>query len=107
MNRRSFIKTSCGAVYFLSGSSLWSCDNVLPVRFGLITDIHFADRSHSGSRYYSQSKQKLLEAIHVFNKSNLDFIIELGDFKDQDVHPEKSRTLAYLDEIYQKCRRDR
>ena len=99
MNRRCFIKTSCGAICLLPLPALWSCNDAAPVRFGLITDLHFADRPPVGSRNYNQSKQKLLEAIHVFNNSNLDFIIELGDFKDQDDHPEKSRTLAYLDEI--------
>jgi len=99
MNRRSFIKTSCGTICLLSIPAWWSCNHTSPVRFGLITDLHFADRLPAGSRYYNQSKQKLLEAIHVFNKSNLDFIIELGDFKDQDDHPKKTQTLAYLDEI--------
>ena len=99
MNRRVFIKTSCGAVCLLTGLPFWSCGSALPVRFGLFTDLHFADRSHFGNRYYSQSKQKLLDAIQVFNNSNLDFIIELGDFKDQDDLPEKSRTLAFLNEI--------
>jgi alkaline phosphatase len=71
MNRRSFIKTSCGAVSVISIPALWSCNGALPVRFGLITDVHFADRTPRGTRFYDQSKQKLLEAIHVFNKSNL------------------------------------
>lgn len=105
MNRRTFIKTSSGVISLLSGTAFWSCNNAFPVRFGLITDIHYADRPHLGSRYYSQSKQKLLEAVHVFNNSNLDFIIELGDYKDQDEPPEKSRTLVFLDEIETVMRR--
>jgi len=99
MNRRSFIRNSCGTACLLSFPALWSCNNDLPVHFGLITDVHFADRPPRGTRYYNQSKQKLLEALHVFNKSNLHFIIQLGDYKDEDDRPEKSRTLAYLDEI--------
>ena len=104
MNRRSFIKSSCGTVYLLPVLSLESRsgnnnNNSLPVRFGLITDLHFAESPDKGSRYYSQSNQKLLSAIQIFNDSHPDFIIELGDFKDQDEPPEKSRTLAYLDEI--------
>jgi len=70
MNRRCFIKTSCGAICLLSIPALWSCNDAAPVRFGLITDLHFADRPPVGSRNYNQSKQKLLDAIHVFNKSN-------------------------------------
>ena len=99
MDRRTFIKTSSGAIFLFSCAPFWSCNSTLPVRFGLVTDIHFADRMHRGTRYYSQSKQKLLDAIHVFNKSNLDFIIQLGDYKDQDEQPEKTTTLAFLDDI--------
>ena len=100
MNRRSFFKASCGTICLLSSRLVWSCNNAQPVRFGLITDLHYAERQNPDNRYYSQSKQKLLEAVQVFNKSNLDFIIELGDFKDQDEQPDKRlRTLAYLDEI--------
>ena len=99
MDRRSFIKTSCGAVCLLSNSTLFSCNSILPVRFGLVTDVHFADRLHRGSRYYSQSKQKLLDSIEVFNREKMDFIIQLGDYKDQDEKPEKLTTLAFLDEI--------
>lgn len=99
MNRRFFIKTSYGAIFLSTGFPFGSGNCVFPVRFGLITDLHYADRPLSGNRYYNQSKQKLLDAVHVFNNSHLDFVIELGDFKDQDNHPEKSRTLVFLDEI--------
>jgi alkaline phosphatase len=99
MNRRSFIKTSGGAVCMMSCPPLWAYNRISPVRFGVITDLHYADRPPRGSRYYRDSKQKLEESIRVFNQSNLDFIIELGDFKDQDDTPIRSRIIAYLDEI--------
>ncbi len=43
--------------------------------------------------------EKLKKAIEVFAHSNLDFLIELGDFKDQDNLPQREQTIAYLDEI--------
>jgi alkaline phosphatase len=79
--------------------TLWADSPVRPVRFGMITDFHYADRPQLGSRFYSQSKQKLEEAIRIFNQSHLDFIVELGDLKDQDDPPSSSRTLGYVDEI--------
>ncbi|MCL1920825.1 MAG: metallophosphoesterase [Kiritimatiellaeota bacterium] len=100
MNRRSFLKTSCGAICLLRGKAFGADGHAPLARFGLVADVHFADRLHQGGKpHYSQSKQKLLEAVRVFNESNLDFIIELGDYKDQDEAPKKARTLAYLDEI--------
>lgn len=76
-----------------------SCGTQKAVRFGIVTDLHYSQRNPSGVRYYSQTIEKLTEAIKVFNSSDLDFIIELGDLKDQDKEPERERTIAYLDEI--------
>lgn len=52
------------------------------VRFGVVTDVHYADKAKSGSRYYRESMWKMQEAIQRFNVSGLDFIVELGDFVD-------------------------
>lgn len=67
-----------------------------PVRFGLITDLHYADRDPAGGRMYRESTAKLAEFVAVMNAERADFIIELGDFKDQDPQPAPRRTLAYL-----------
>lgn len=37
--------------------------------------------------------------MEVFNSSNLDFVIEMGDLKDQDNVPQREQTITYLDEI--------
>ena len=59
------------------------------VRFGMVTDIHYADIDPDpkpvgvvGRRYYRESLRKLGEAVEVFNARGVDFAIELGDFKD-------------------------
>ena len=100
MKRRVFFKKSCGlfCLMALPGASLPSL--VKPkVRFGLVADIHFAETETAGSRYYDQSKTKLIDAINIFNKNNLDFIIELGDFKDEGRPPERLETIDFLVDI--------
>ena len=70
-----------------------------PLRFGLMTDMHYADRERSGTRYYRDSMLKMQEAIREFNRSNLDFIIELGDMKDMPQSADPAQTLRDLDHI--------
>jgi alkaline phosphatase len=115
MNRRTFIKTSCGISglmlcrYSDLSASVGGRDKAL-VRFGMVTDLHYADRETGGSRYYRQSMNKFDEAINIFNKSDLNFVIELGDFKDQGSNPDKLQTLSFLDKIeneYKKFKGDR
>lgn len=98
--RRSFIETTVtilGGIP-LSGIML-SGDNARPVRFGIFTDSHYADRDHHGSRYYRESLKKLSECVELMNDQKVDFLIELGDFKDQGNPPEKDETLRFLDLI--------
>ena len=99
MNRRLFFKKSCAGALLLSCPGLLARGNEKRLRFGLVTDVHFAHRKVHGTRYYEQSITKLSEAIDVFNKRKLDFLIELGDLKDMKNKPEKEQTLSFLDEI--------
>jgi predicted phosphodiesterase len=69
------------------------------VRFGLVTDSHYADTEARGSRPYRESLGKMREAVERLNGEKLDFLVELGDFKDQDDPPDPARTLAYLKTI--------
>ena len=69
------------------------------LRFGVVTDSHFASREKSGTRYYADSREKMRQAVAEFNGSKLDFIIELGDMKDMSVDGSALLTLGYLDEI--------
>lgn len=52
--------------------------------FGLIADIQYCDCESHGTRYYSHSLNKLSEAIEDFNKSEAEFIINLGDLIERD-----------------------
>jgi len=54
------------------------------VKFGIITDLHYADANTGGSRHYRDSLPKMREALQTISDANADFQIELGDFKDMD-----------------------
>jgi predicted phosphodiesterase len=71
-------------------------DNQPLVRFGMISDVHYADREPAGTRFYRQSLEKVKEFTVQMNKEKVDFVIELGDFKDQDPVPNEPNTLKYL-----------
>jgi len=69
------------------------------VRFGVVTDVHYADIDASGARTYRESNAKLAQCVRVMNEQGVAFLVELGDFKDQDKAPQEARTLGYLKAI--------
>ena len=90
----------------VSAMTVWGCvpvDERPLVRFGMVTDCHYADLplAHRpmpiGDAAYRESADKLAEAVAVFNREKVDFEIELGDFKD--LGPTKATTISYLDRI--------
>jgi 3',5'-cyclic AMP phosphodiesterase CpdA len=62
-----------------------------PLRFGLLTDLHYADKPAAGSRHYRETPAKLDEAIERIAREKPHFTVELGDFIDaaEDVPIEK------------------
>eukprot|EP00928_Gymnodinium_smaydae_P045934 TRINITY_DN30579_c0_g1_i1.p1 TRINITY_DN30579_c0_g1~~TRINITY_DN30579_c0_g1_i1.p1 ORF type:complete len:490 (-),score=37.42 TRINITY_DN30579_c0_g1_i1:368-1792(-) len=78
-------------------------------KFGIITDVHYADAPAKGTRHYRDSLPKVRDAVRDINSSGADFLIELGDFKDDDAHYCRSHkvpsehckniTIGFLDEI--------
>jgi predicted phosphodiesterase len=68
-------------------------------RFGIVTDSHYADADTIGSRYYRQSLDKLTECVELMNAQKVDFLIELGDFKDQDNPPMEQSTIKNLQAV--------
>lgn len=73
------------------------------VRFGIVTDCHYADIPYAkrpwpvGDASYRDSAAKLAECVAVMNRERPDFLAELGDFKD--LGPDKQSTVGYLDRI--------
>lgn len=70
-----------------------------PVRFGIVTDCHYADIDPVETRFYRESLDKLAECVARMNDERVDFLVELGDFKDEDTPAVESRTLEYLRRI--------
>lgn len=106
-NRRDFIVklglASVASPSFASGETAANCRAV--VRFGLVSDLHYGDLDADkepvglccGQRFYRESKRKLTDAVRTFNAHKMDFVIELGDFKD--FSHDRTGTIAHLEEI--------
>ena len=75
------------ALLLLTTSSYTACAAATAefVQFGIITDVHYADAAPLGTRIYRDSLPKVQQAVQTMGKENVDFMIELGDFKDTDV----------------------
>ena len=52
------------------------------VRFGIVSDVHFADKAAIKKCEFRKSCYKLAEFVNEMNREGVDFIIELGDFID-------------------------
>jgi 3',5'-cyclic AMP phosphodiesterase CpdA len=52
--------------------------------FGVIADVQYADYDPAGTKFYRSSLVKLREAVNLFKKDSVDFIINLGDLIDRD-----------------------
>jgi predicted phosphodiesterase len=90
VTRRTFLQASAGAL----AVSLRAAAG--PLRFGVVTDVHYADRAPAGTRYYRLALAKLRACVDLMNSEKVDLLVELGDFKDQAVKPSEARTLAFL-----------
>jgi 3',5'-cyclic AMP phosphodiesterase CpdA len=105
LNRRAFLRWAAATAAGASLASL-SCatgrrtsPGRASLRFGIVTDCHYADIDAAGNRFYRESLDKLSECVATMNSENVDFLVELGDFKDQDKSPVEDRTLSYLQDI--------
>jgi len=71
------------------------------ISFGLVTDLHFADQDPNANRHYRESTEKLSECVADLNSRGVDFLIELGDFKDQGRTPgETLRNLQTIETVF-------
>ena len=105
ITRRVFLKSSAASLAGLTVLPLscalnsTSSAKLYRVRFGIVTDCHYADADTLGTRYYRESLDKLAECVKLMNPERVDFLIELGDIKDQNSPPVEQRTLSYLQAI--------
>lgn len=96
ISRRSFLRyaVAAGAVTTFGDVG----DAAPAVRFGFITDCHYAPHLKPNlRRYYGDTLAKMEAFTSKMNDLGADFVIEGGDFKDLGRTPEES--LAYLDAI--------
>jgi len=84
-SRRSFLHRSTlvlGATPMVTALMSHMTTSIAPLKFGLITDLHYADKQNAGTRFYRESLDKLAEAALQFQKDQIEFVVELGDFID-------------------------
>lgn len=53
------------------------------LRVGLMTDLHYADKEPTKTRFYREALGKLDEAVSFMNREKPAAVVELGDFIDQ------------------------
>ena len=98
LNRREFVIASLATVVAGCRSA---ADEKPLVRFGMVSDLHYAELPDAiddpGMRCFKDIPLKLRDAVDAMNGRKVDFMIELGDFKD--MMPTKEATLKCLDDI--------
>lgn len=81
LGRRAFLQN--GALLLTAaGSGAVFADEATKLRIGLVTDLHYADKTSAGTRHYRESLRKLAEAAGQFQKDQIDLVVELGDLVD-------------------------
>jgi hypothetical protein len=76
-----------------------SISNAQSFSFGIVTDVHYAVIPDNGTRKYSQSMDKVKQCVDSMNQKKVDFLIELGDFKDMPTPPDSIAALGFLQKI--------
>lgn len=105
VTRRVFLKASAATLASLTVAPISCTQWTTPgrrrgtARFGIVTDSHYADADTVGSRYYRHSLDKLTECVELMNAQKVDFLVELGDFKDQNNPAVEQKTITYLQDV--------
>ncbi len=83
--RRAFLQQTTLCLAGLGAGKLLSADaDARPLlRAGLMTDLHYAEKEPTKTRFYREALGKLDEAVEFFNREKPEVVIELGDFIDQ------------------------
>lgn len=88
-NRRVFLRDGtailAAAAVGVPGDRLLGDDGALrrgELRFGLVTDLHYADKEPAGTRHYRETLTKLAEAGEKLRAEGIALAVELGDFID-------------------------
>jgi predicted phosphodiesterase len=83
LSRRAFLRRgTLGMMAAAFGRKVFA-DDEPALRFGLITDVHYADRDPQINRFYRESIAKMREAVAKFRQANVAFVIQVGDLIDE------------------------
>ena len=101
ITRRDFLKSSIVAGFSVAvlGGRLPSAFSKTGLRFGIVTDAHYAEADPQYDRYFRESIDKMNECVSFMNEQKVEFLIELGDFKDQNTPSVEEKTISYLQAI--------
>lgn len=99
INRRQFLEYSGASMFALADPFRVLAKGRALLTFGIVTDSHYADREFAGTRHYRESIAKMEEAMREMNSKKVNFVVHLGDFKDQAEHPDERSTLEFLGRI--------
>lgn len=103
VTRRTFLKGAGVLMAGISPGVSFACANSMgrkaKLSFGILTDAHYSDTDPKGSRQYRESAAKMLECVTQMNDKKVDFLVELGDLKDQGQPVSEEKTLGYLETI--------
>lgn len=83
-SRRKFLTAASFSCAALAAQRV-GCQTVADSKlsFGIVTDCHYAERDDPhGIRFYRESNVQLAECVAEMNRQKVDFMVELGDFKD-------------------------
>ena len=83
LSRRAFLQNSTLCLAGFSGLQAAGSDAKPLIKVGLMTDLHYADKPPTKTRFYREALAKLDEAVEVMNREKPALVIELGDFIDQ------------------------
>ena len=111
LGRRAFLNKGTlllAAAATGSRSHLFADENDAPLRVGLVTDLHHADKPSAGTRHYRETLGKLAEAAAQFEKEKVSFAVELGDLIDAaDTVETEQRYLRTINREFSAIAKDR
>lgn len=81
--RRAFLQNSTLCLAGFSGLKAADAGAKPLLRVGLMTDLHYADKASTKTRFYREALAKLDEAVEHMNREKPALVVELGDFIDQ------------------------
>lgn len=85
LGRRAFLQNGTlllAATAVTEPALLFAKEGPTPLRIGLVTDLHHADKPSAGTRHYRDTLSKLAAAAAQFEKDQVSFVVELGDLID-------------------------